>query len=498
MKPIFISHEHYQNFVIEQLNLYYSGGLLILLNSDWPTITKLWITDLSFIHNLIIDTYSVKGPKSFDPDCMMRSYLLFLLVDPSIGLTKWVDQLKRIPLYAIISGFKPGNTPAVGTFYNFLNRLWLSDKDNTKNNIKYKKKRKNSKKKKPKKGEKAPLKKPGIIARLIDRFFKYGSKKRLRPTDRLFDFFQSQFLTVSASLGLLGDLDKLAISGDGTPVKTSALIRYKKIPDEPEYDCFDREHQRIYSQPDINSGWDSSRELFYNGYDLYMLTACDSPNDLPLYPKLNKASMHDSIGFLLTLNDFTHRFNIASIDKILLDAAHDAKAIYKLLDANNIEAFIDLNKRTKFNFQPNSDIKLSELGIPICPSGLEMKSNGFDHTNARRKWRCPKTKGTNNSCLNPCSDAKYGRNFQTYSKDDLRIFTQTPRGSEKWTKIYNKRTSSERTNKREKVDYNLEAGRHRSTKLWYIRLFGIMMCQHIDAWHSNLKKDFNLQTLIFV
>lgn len=40
----------------------------------------------------------------------------------------------------------------------------------------------------------------------------------------------------------------------------------------------------------------------------------------------------------------------------------------------------------------------------------------------------------------------------------------------------------ERSNKREKEDYKLEDGRHRSTKMWYCRLYGIMMLQHLDAW----------------
>ena len=33
------------------------------------------------------------------------------------------------PLYAILSGFEVGNTPGVGTFYDFLDRLWNSDDD---------------------------------------------------------------------------------------------------------------------------------------------------------------------------------------------------------------------------------------------------------------------------------------------------------------------------------------------------------------------------------
>ncbi len=50
----------------------------------------------------------------------------------------------------------------------------------------------------------------------------------------------------------------------------------------------------------------------------------------------------------------------------------------------------------------------------------------------------------------------------------------------------------ERSNKREKLDFKLEDGRHRSTKMWYCRLYHILMLQHLDAWdspsESTLKK----------
>ena len=69
-----------------------------------------------------------------------------------------------------------------------------------------------------------------------------------------------------------------------------------------------------------------------------------------------------------------------------------------------------------------------------------------------------------------------------WQKNNPRLFNDPPRGSRKWKKEYNARTSSERCNKREKIDYKLEDGRHRSTKMWYCRLFAIMMCQHLDAW----------------
>ncbi len=41
---------------------------------------------------------------------------------------KWAADLKENHLHAILFGFFIGDTP--GTFYDFLGRLWLSDKDN--------------------------------------------------------------------------------------------------------------------------------------------------------------------------------------------------------------------------------------------------------------------------------------------------------------------------------------------------------------------------------
>ena len=495
MKPVLVTHESYQNFVIEQLQKHYSGGILTLVSKDWPIIAKLWVTDISCTTTLLSDTYSLKGPAPRDPASMLRSYLLFLLTNPTIGITKWVDELYRVPLYAILSGFEPGDIPGVGTFYDFFQRLWGLDNANVKPKIM--RKRKKKKKKKLKKGEKQVPKSPGIVEKLVNRFFRYGSKKKLLIGDRLFDFFQSQFLDVSAKLGLLGHLNSLGVAGDGTPLETARYPRSK-----PTCDCSDKgikqcKHPRLYSQPDCNSGWDSSRERFFNGYHLYMISSSDSKYDLPLYPRLHPASRHDSVSLVASSIEFSQRFTLGTVSKFLLDAAHDAEAIYKLLNHLEIEPFIDLNPRTKKNYSTENDIQISPKGIPICSSGKEMKPNGYDISQNRQKWRCSLTSGTKNICNKPCSTAKYGRTFHTFLKDNVRLFTKTPRSSGKWKLIYKRRTSVERSNKREKIDYHLEAGRHRSTKMWYIRIYCIMMCQHIDAWYCEKKKTLKLSELIF-
>lgn len=125
-----------------------------------------------------------------------------------------------------------------------------------------------------------------------------------------------------------------------------------------------------------------------------------------------------------------------------------------------------------------------------------MRRDGTESAKGRTKFKCPKISfsGGNVTCTceNPCSDAKYGRTVHLVMKDNPRLFNVPPRGSKEWSLEYNARTSAERCNKREKVDYKLEDGRYRSSMMWYFRLFAIMMCQHLDAWalsKPSLLKD---------
>src|SRR5690625_1269266 len=113
------------------------------------------------------------------------------------------------------------------------------------------------------------------------------AQKKPMPTDRLFKLFQFEILTVSAQLGLLGNVGNMNVAGDGTPIVSESRARSK-----PNCNCRAQgiakcEHGRIYSQPDCYRGWNSSREKYFNGYHLYNINTCDSSYNLPLYPRLN-------------------------------------------------------------------------------------------------------------------------------------------------------------------------------------------------------------------
>ena len=63
-----------------------------------------------------------------------------------------------------------------------------------------------------------------------------------------------------------------------------------------------------------------------------MISAADSRYDLPLYPRLQPASRHDSGSLIVSAAEFKQRFTLGTVEKMLLDAAHDAEAIYRLLE----------------------------------------------------------------------------------------------------------------------------------------------------------------------
>ena len=124
-------------------------------------------------------------------------------------------------------------------------------------------------------------------------------------------------------MGLIS-LTFFALAGDGTPVYTSAQERKTRTCNCLKNGIRDCKCNRIYHQPDCDIGWDSHRNRHYFGYDLYMLTASDSENDLPVFPFLSPASRHDSHGFLYNWFSMKKMLPEITITKPLLNQEKDA------------------------------------------------------------------------------------------------------------------------------------------------------------------------------
>lgn len=489
MKPLDSGgHPAYQALVVSQMKQYYPDAFVRFDLQTWTMIEKYYSFDLSPLNAILQDRYSVFGPAPRLPSDMMRSYLLSLAMKKT-SITSWCRELKMNPLAAILSGFPVNNTPGVGTFYDFFDRLWMGSSDNLRPHAHQPAVRKVQKPKNP--DDKADPIEDMTVEDLITRL-RNSRPAADQPYSKLFEIFNTLFLRRSIELGLINP-ESLVLSGDGTPVATMARHRYRRLCNCLDDGIRDCRCNRYYSQPDTDCGYDSSRHRFYYGYDLYMLTAADSRSDLPVFPLLGPASRHDSFGLCYTYASMTAFLKELHVSEVLLDSAHDVMAIYLFCQEMSITPIIDLNERNGVNFKYKDKYTIGRDGVPVCEAGLKLIRDGSEKKRMRTKYRCPNCYHDDGiHCNHRCSDSPYGIVVHTPTKDNPRLFTIPPRDSKEWLAEYRKRTSSERCNKRQKDDYALESGRHRSTKMWYCRLYCIMMCQHLDAWspvNSSPLKD---------
>ena len=191
-------HSAYQDRVLAQLRKYYPDAVSSLPASTWAVMEKFWNLDLSGMDSLMADRYSDFGPAPRLPSDMLRSILLSVEFKVT-SYTGWAAGLKENHLHAILSGFPVGDTPGVGTFYDFQSRLWLSDKNSLSDPVHPPK----EKPKKPeKKGEKAPPVEKVTVKDLLEQF-ELHPPKDMSPCKRLYEIFKVLFLNQSVNNGLI-------------------------------------------------------------------------------------------------------------------------------------------------------------------------------------------------------------------------------------------------------------------------------------------------------
>jgi len=483
------SFRAFQVFLKSQLTKYFAVPILMNTVIGYAEIIyKVFITDLSPIRDILSPTYNPRGETPWDPVCLFRSYWLMCQYGENGSITAWVKTLKSEPFWAILSGFTPLDTPGVGTFYAFEDRLCDFDKGQRVERTQHMRKPHSKPNHKLKKNEKNPPKHPDIVRRLVERVLRDEDQSQPeRPDTSLQRIFRDCFVRPSAQRGLLGDPQSLTVSGDGMVFTTGGSPYGTK-----DCDCFKRgiftcSCPRRFSDPGANWGWDSHRECYVYGYANYTFTAADSPHDLPIYSTLAQASRHDSVSHTYALFRMCSLYPEFTIAADILDSAHDNYATYELLDHWHIEPFIILNKtNTGHTRYTACEITIEKQGTPVCKCGETMCYWGADPKRYRHKWRCPHVVKKSVDCpYYNRPEGDYGRTFYTKSSDDIRLFTPTPRGTTKWKTTMKKRTSSERRNSQVKSAYHLEADRVRSKSRWLIRTVMRDAAMHVKAWVST-------------
>lgn len=237
-------HSAYQTHVVTNLRKYYPNPDKIA-PATWHIIDRFWNLDLSFTDDFLKNRYSVFGPKPRTPSCMQRSILLSIDFKVT-SYTDWAAQLKINPLYAILSGFDFGDTPGVGTFYDFIHRLWDSDEDNLSPHVH---KAKSKVKKSKTKSTKADSIEEVTVAQLLPELEHTWFHLNEQPYASLFQLYKNEFLEQSVSRGLITP-DSLSLAGDGTPFVPSHRERRHRVCDCSSKGITDCKCHRYFSQPD--------------------------------------------------------------------------------------------------------------------------------------------------------------------------------------------------------------------------------------------------------
>ena len=386
-------------------------------------------TNLDQAYPLLATLYSDSlGCLGRDPVSMLRSCLAMMLCGVT-SFTVWVGMMHDDCFYALISGFHPDDTPGVGTFYDFQDRLLQRPRrprTTTRRPFQSRDQRDKAQQHRNK-NDLRPHK--DIVNRLADRILArpfpnipvaatlegYSDFSALPTHEQLLHcIFFASFVARSVDLNLI-DLDNLHVAGDGTKLATWANVWGKKL-----CSCDNKAKKA------------KERCRCLSAYSLQH--RCQ----LPLVVSLADCSRHDSVHCLASIYHAWETFGFF-LQTASLDAAHDALGLFRLATQRWHMAFVvPLNERNKDHLRYAGPLRL-EKGVPIYQAGLAMKHWGFCHDRLRLKWRCPlaAAKKTPDLTTRPhfakdCSNSAYGRVIYTYPKENYRFHTLIPRDSDLW------------------------------------------------------------------
>ena len=460
-----------------------------------------------------------RGQKPYDPVRMLRALLLMVLLKYT-SITKWAEALKAKPRLARMAGFEPDDTPAAGTFYAFIDRLEDGEyQKQCEHRIKPSKLRKGkhlrnlaSEKKQRQKDAKAKATDAAahdsITQKLKDDLI--ASQDQPRPDDitrRLEDILILCAIIPSAERGLLGSLESMTVSGDGSALLTGASPNGKPACKCHENGIYKCEHDRYYSDPTANWGYDSYRDCYYFGHTFYQNVVSTNGHDLPLQVSISQASETDftlSMKSLDRLKKALKEHGLEwQIQNMVYDAGHDATGIYEYVMEDDITPVIALNPRSETYPSPTGNAeKVNENGIPICPAGKLMRRNGFHKARYRIYYACPVKRPSQRNgeriwlthideCPNGvlCQpNTKMGPVVYVKTKDDPRLYPPIRRGSPKFKKLMNLRSGCERSNSLKKETYGLGNRPCRSASHLLVRLYLVSILEHAKAWLTEDKK----------
>ena len=477
------THAEYQQFISDAVS-HLNESQRKKLSSYSHSIAKLSSLNLDPVRDFMLPFYSSTGRPALNQPQILRSFVL-LMDQHCLSIDSWVDTLAHDDLLAILIGCSPDSLPPLGSYYDFINRLWLMnpalEKFGRNDTFPCGKNKKPSLK--PGRGKKLPNRHPGVTKK-VAQWIRSGRDFPFHYEKALQNLFRIAAIVPSLEFGLIPS-ENLTVSGDGTCVHTHSNPFGHKVCDCVEQGIPGCSCPRHFSDPDASIGWDSDLGTYYFGYTLYMI-ACHNEKlhiDLPLHIRFLDAKRHDSVGGLVSLAEFRSLNPDVRFKNLCLDSANDNYPTYELCKEWGVIPFIDLNSSRGRPESIPKRLTIDEDGTPLCAAGFRMTYWGYSPSRHDVKWRCPVATGKEEKCTCevPCSSSPYGRCLYTKPDWDIRLYPPVARGTDEYKKTYNNRTGSERVNDRILNDYHLHDMKIHGKKRYsfFTMIAGINI--HLDA-----------------
>jgi hypothetical protein len=347
-----------------------------------------------------------------------------------------------------------------------------------------------------------------ITSDLKDQLLKV--KDQPRPLDflsRLENLLFTAAIIPSANRGMLGDLSKLIVCGDGSALVTGACHSGKPSCQCRQQGVFRCQHPRFYQDHTANWGWDCYREVYYFGHSFYQHVVNFGGHDLPIHIHFGQASESD---FTLSLKSLDRLLKACaenhlpvSISAAVYDAGHDGRGNYEYLLAHRISPVIALNPRHGLPQASGNAQQLNSDGVPLCPAHLPMRRHSAGphhqlffncpvkrptHLDGKTVWKSHVGECPNKVLCQP--DTKMGPVVFVRSDSDPRLYPAIARDSSKYKELMKLRSGCERSNSTKKVAHKLERRPCRSATHYLVRLYLISIIEHAKAWVAEDRKHF--------
>lgn len=520
-----VGHEEYAETLCSRLTRWLKRKSRALEENRLQAALVLLRINLDPVRSLLASLYcpDPRGRKPFDPLCMLRALLLMVLLQVE-SLPKFAEKLKRSPRLAHIAGFAPRETPSASAFYDFLDRLedgaytrpcpatcdHACVKPSRLRRGKHRRNLKTEKQQRQEDSKQTCAAHDSVTQKLKTDL--QATAHQPRPRDlqqRLEDILIQCAVIPSAQRGLLGDISKLSVAGDGTALVTSASPHGTPTCTCRQEGIYRCDCDRFYTDPTANWGYNSYRDCYYFGHTLYQHVVSTEGHDLPLHIGIGPASETDytlSLKSLDRLGKALRENGLSDegwrIQNGIYDCGHDATGIYEYLLDADITPVIPLNPRSgEFPKPTGNACQVNEEGIPLCKAGIPMRRCSHDKKKHRVYYNCPVKRPTHRNgkyqMLNhedECPlgtlchpDTKMSPVVYVKTTDDPRLYPPLPRSSDQFKTLMKLRSGTERSNAHKKETYKLGKRVARNATHFLIRATLISIIEHAKAWLAEDK-----------